>query len=242
MVNGGMARMNNLKGKITRILTLNQRNEYWDGLLTHGERYGGNPSSLLEIIQKHLERGDRILEIAGGYGRNARSLGEMGFHVTCTDVSGEAVKRAKKHYCHPNVTYETRDATNLDYRPNSFDVVLSIYGMNVFSKDEIAVVFRRANRILRPNGRLIANFLSRKDPGYAMGTKTGDDMIVMDDSQLESFFTKEEIKELYATNGFELISLREKSEQRTVGGKPIKSRFYLAIGKKAEKRRGILDE
>lgn len=213
-------------------LSLSERNGYWNGRFRDfGEIYGRDHSVILEEITTHLNLEDKILEIAGGYGRNAYFLADLGFNVTCTDISEEAIRIAVANYNHKRIVYEVKDALKLDYPEDYFDVVLSIYGMNVFSKDELNNVFAQAHKILRHNGKFINIFLSINDEEYGTGEKVDNDTFLVDNNkQMVKFFRGDEIKRLYTKNHFILSNITEKEEKRKIGEKILHSRCYLAIG------------
>lgn len=61
----------------------------------------------------------------------------------------------------PNVTFEVMDAEKLEFKPKSFDVVVSNYGLAAFPDCHQAL--KEALRVLKPGGRIAASVLGRPE-------------------------------------------------------------------------------
>lgn len=105
-----------------------------------------------------VRRGQRVLDIATGLGEPAlsaaRLVGPEG-HVVGIDLSPEMLAIARRRATHlSNVELIEADVDTLAFPPDSFDVVLSRWGL-MFAVDHVAA-FRSVARVLVPGGVLAA--------------------------------------------------------------------------------------
>ena len=213
---------------------IDTRNSYWNRRFKNlGEIYGGSPSKVVKRVVQHLNYDVTILEIAGGYGRNAHSIAKFGFKMISTDVSHEAIEFARNNYTHPNVCYEVKDALRLDYPERYFDVVFSIFGMNVFTAEELKRVFQKVNDVLKLGGIFINTFLSMEDPEFGHGNQIADKTFLTDSNQqLVKFFNELEIRKLHKLNGFRILDMLKVKEVRRVTTERIRSVYYFVVSEK----------
>lgn len=106
-----------------------------------------------------LQRGERVLEVAGGAGRvGLQAAAEVGPEgsVLCSDFSAEMVKVARERFSRLEVSnIETRalDAQGLDLDEQEFDAVLCRFGYMLMPEPLQAL--RESARVLRAGGRLV---------------------------------------------------------------------------------------
>jgi SAM-dependent methyltransferase len=98
--------------------------------------------------------GERWLDVACGAGNVAAAAAAAGARVTGVDISPRLIEvaRARAEAAGHNIDYRVGDAENLDFAPESFDVVSSSFGM-IFAPDHGAVA-REVSRVLVRGGRL----------------------------------------------------------------------------------------
>ncbi|WP_432020941.1 class I SAM-dependent methyltransferase [Streptomyces sp. 1222.5] len=108
--------------------------------------------------------GQRVLDLATGYGTYARTVRELGAEeVVGVDVSGEMVRQAQAATEDTAVSFRTADALDLPDL-GQFDTVTAIWLFNyACSPQEMNTMFAGAARALRPGGRLVAITVN---PGY----------------------------------------------------------------------------
>lgn len=113
---------------------------------------------LKEIIHGQWGKGARsVLDISCGIGTQSIGLAAIGFEVTGSDLSPEALARAKKEAetRHLNISFSVCDMRRVDtHHGKSFDVVLS--GDNsvphLLGDEEIGFALRGMYTCLRPGG------------------------------------------------------------------------------------------
>ncbi len=117
---------------------------------------------LIELAQ--IKPGQRVLDVATGNGEPAltaaRKIGPSG-HVVATDHSAEMLKFARERAAAAglrNVEFLQMDAEALDLPENSFDAILSRWGL-MFLPD-LAGALGRMRKLLVPGGRLVASVWS----------------------------------------------------------------------------------
>lgn len=116
----------------------------------------------------HIQAGQHVLDVACGTGILARAIakrvGPTG-SVTGLDINEGMLTMAKKKA--PNLEWKQGRAESLPFEDNTFDTVVSQFGL-MFFEDRLAAV-REMSRVLRPGGQLAIAVWStlEKTPGYA---------------------------------------------------------------------------
>ena len=188
-----------------KIPSLNSRNIYWDERFKEGLIYGTKPSKVVRLIVPYIKSSSRILIIGGGYGRNAAYLAKHGFNVLNTDVSKKAINLGRKIYKNvKNLRFEIEDVFNLKIKKESFDAVIAIYYLSLFTSDEVDKIFKNIREIIKNDGKFCANFLSLDDEEYGHGKEIKPNTFLYEDGQLVKFYTKEEIRNLFKKHKFKI--------------------------------------
>jgi ubiquinone/menaquinone biosynthesis C-methylase UbiE len=97
-----------------------------------------------------VSAGRRVLDVATGAGYTAGAALARGADVTGSDFSGEQVRLARQRY--PAAEFHECDAGSLPFEDETFDAVVSNYGVLHFPEPER--FFREAFRVLKNGGRL----------------------------------------------------------------------------------------
>lgn len=136
--------------------------EEWD------ERYrtGNTPwlahgllESVVSLIRNHLKVGSSILEIGCGYAEEAIALAKLGYKITATDISIEAINQAKAHALKENVQIKflqtdiINDITHLSQFPLVFDISV----LHTFPTQELQRIFSEHVFELLPSDGLWVN-------------------------------------------------------------------------------------
>ena len=119
------------------------------------EQTGKQVDFIVEFLQLH--GGEKVLDLACGYGRHANELSRRGFSVTGVDITSEYIDRAKADAARDglNSTFICSDIRDISFK-NEFDVVLNMAdgAIGYLETDaENAKVFDAVAESLRPKGK-----------------------------------------------------------------------------------------
>lgn len=142
----------------------------WNTRYQEEERYSSFQKPrlfLLEIVDNLPDHG-LALDVAMGLGGNASYLLERGLRVVGVDISGVAVRKAKRAF--PQLMAVQADLTEFYLHSKSFDVILNFF----YLQRDLWPDYVRA---LRPGGWLVFETLTREmrrinpeiDPDYLLG-------------------------------------------------------------------------
>ncbi len=117
------------------------------------------------LVEQFMGRSGRVLNIGCGAGREAFALAELGFAVVGIDVASQMIAEAKRYAktSGKNIDFEVKDATALDYPPNSFDYVLISAGVysHIPTRQLRIDMLKKITDFLTPNGILFFSVLYR---------------------------------------------------------------------------------
>ena len=135
----------------------------WGGLDIHIGRYASGDETVAEasaamtqylIENAGLDAGDRVLDIACGFGGTLRTLAQMGCTAKGIDISQNCVDRARKAAADDGLSdridVEVGDFHDIDSAPDSWDAVICQEAI-IHSADR-PTVFAEAFRVLQPGG------------------------------------------------------------------------------------------
>jgi ubiquinone/menaquinone biosynthesis C-methylase UbiE len=113
-----------------------------------------------DLITRLLELtpGQRVLDLACGYGRITERLAQKGAQAAGLDRSPLFIQRAKTNAADKNVRveYVEGDMRALPYEPESFDAAISWFtSFGYYGDDENRHVLIEAHRVLKPGGKLL---------------------------------------------------------------------------------------
>lgn len=110
-------------------------------------------------ILKHIEDGDRVLDVGCGAGTFAILCAKKGADVVAIDISPQMIELAKrnaeKEGVEKNIQFYVMDAKQLSFEENYFDAITSILAMSELRDIQIQAVFNRAWHLLKDDGMLI---------------------------------------------------------------------------------------
>ncbi len=113
---------------------------------------------ILQLVLSHanLKSGEAVLDIGCGAGtstsRAAQLVGPMG-HCTGADISETLLNHGASTVNRNNTRWLLADAQTHPFEPNSFDVMISRFGV-MFFEDTVSA-FRNIRSSLKPNGRIV---------------------------------------------------------------------------------------
>lgn len=108
-----------------------------------------------EVVRRvGVASGERVLDVAAGTGNAAIRAAQAGGAVTAVDLTPELFPAGRRRAAEAGVQLEWAegDAEQLPFEDESFDVVLSTFG--VMFAPRHAVAAREMARVLRPGGRI----------------------------------------------------------------------------------------
>jgi SAM-dependent methyltransferase len=117
-----------------------------------------------------LAQGDRLLDLACGWGRHLRLLRDAGHDVVGVDLSVALLRHASAADSAADspsgaAPLVAADMLRLPFATGVFDVVLNLAtSLGLFLEDERALIaLREARRVLRPGGRLLIEGMNGED-------------------------------------------------------------------------------
>ena len=150
--------------------------------------FGRAPNEYLQTqAERHLKKGDAVLCVADGEGRNSVWLAKQGMQVDAFDLSEVALKKAialaREEAGHVQFTLASTDSW--DWQQNQYDAVVGIF---IQFADPVMRprLFAQMTSALRPGGLLIIQGYTPKQLEF----KTGGP------SMLEHLYTEEMIRNL----------------------------------------------
>jgi SAM-dependent methyltransferase len=115
-------------------------------------------SKLIDFLKPNLP--DKIIDLACGKGRHSIYLNKLGYDVTGIDLSVNSIKEASL-FANEKLKFEMADLRNLPYN-NAFEFGLNLFtSFGYFESDKVNIeVFSQFNKILKPNGIILVDFLN----------------------------------------------------------------------------------
>ncbi len=113
-----------------------------------------------EIKSRKLSRG-KFLDLGTGPGTQAIQLSHLGFETTGSDLSANAIKKAKN--LSKEVNFVIDDFLNSKLHENEFDFILDRGCFNVFDIEQRPTYVTQIKRILKKNGILFLKCMSIKE-------------------------------------------------------------------------------
>jgi SAM-dependent methyltransferase len=108
----------------------------------------------VELLEERLPERSRVLDLGcGGGGPATRALAAR-YDVVGVDISERQLERARRLV--PEVRYLRADATEVDFEPESFDAVVSLFVLGHVPRAKQRPLLERIFGWLVPGGRLLA--------------------------------------------------------------------------------------
>ena len=211
---------------------LDAQHLHWEDTFSRKpEIFGSEPSysarKAVEFFRKNKLK--KILELGGGYGRDAIYFAENGFQIYVLDFSNtclELIKqKARDLNISENITTLQHDVRKiLPFEGESFDGCYShmLYCMALTTK-ELEFLSDEIRRVLKPGGLNIYTVRNTDDAHYRQGIHRGEDMYE-NQGFIVHFFNKEKINHL--AKGFDIINVERFEEGK------LPRKLFLVLSKK----------
>jgi len=123
--------------------------------LTNEKRDKGS----LNFISYFLNKKDKILDLACGYGRITFLIAKKGFNIGGVDISPELIKSAREEARRENldIIFKIGDFKDLPYSDESFDKIICLWSSfnHLLSENEQIKSLNEMYRILKNEGKII---------------------------------------------------------------------------------------
>ena len=132
--------------------------------------YGTEPNHFLVSASNRLTDGGRVLCVADGEGRNGVWLARQGFDVVSTDISPNALAKARKLAERHGVSIATEaaDLTDWDWPVAAFDAVVGIF-IQPFGPEARRTLFDNIVAALKPGGVFLLEGYRLEQLAYGTG-------------------------------------------------------------------------
>jgi len=135
--------------------------EWYHELYAHRSHEEADAFVLKLMAHLNLTKGSKLLDIACGKGRHAKSMHELGFEVTGIDLSANSIKEAKQSE-KDGLTFAVHDMREVFAR-NEYDAAFNYFtsfGYFETEKDNIRAAQAFAES-LKPNALLIIDYVNK---------------------------------------------------------------------------------
>lgn len=149
--------------------------------------YGKQPNDFLASLPLKAEKGQKVLCLAEGEGRNAVYLASLGYEVLAVDQSMAGLRKALNLASENGVEIEVEQADLASYKIQSgkYDGIISIFGH--FDSQTRTYIYNEAINGLKKDGFLAMEVYSKEQLMYNTGGPKSDEMLY-DLVELESGF------------------------------------------------------
>ena len=134
----------------------NMAKDYFTSSFSYGRKKLG---ILLDETLRGLPKDSRILDIGCGTGEQLKRCHQLGFNVIGIEPSVRMRSIAQR--CNPAVTILNSIITNLPFKDESFDFVMTIEVLRYLHHADIHQAYREMLRVLKPGGQLFFTMVNR---------------------------------------------------------------------------------
>ena len=183
----------------------------------------------------NLLKGNEVLDLGIGQGRNSIPLVNKGFNVTGVDYSQKCLEICKTT-C-PKLNLVQSDIRRFEIEKDKYDLIMSRCVLHFFHKDDCYEIIKNIKENLKDDGLVYIHVFSTEDPKYKKYTDSSEfeklENNIFHNAKNDtyvSFFTIAEIQNLF--KDFETISISEQFFLDLGGLEPHYSGVIKYIGQK----------
>lgn len=174
----------------TYMTTKKEKIVEWEKSYKKGAHWERGPSRNMVEFAKYLKKGDKVLDLGCGSGRDSIFLANQRFEVWGIDISKEAIRKAKEKFQSENLHFLVAEAENLPFTDEFFDVIYSGW---VLQSIPLKKAYSEILRVLKKEGIAFLAFL--------LNTK------IIGSGKIKEFHKKEDILSNY--KNFRIIRQNE---------------------------------
>lgn len=192
--------------------------EVWDSFYrSNGRAWRGNCR-----LPDPLEGDGDALDVGCGAGKSTSTLIDMGYRVTGTDSSGEAVSICMDRFG-DRASFVVADVLALPFPDGSFDYVTAVHVLEHLDDDALKVAFAEIRRVLRPRGYLFVRDFAPGD--LREGSRENGDIV---------YFHRTPEDMLAHAAGYDVVSSESVEERTRFGAVRRRTELLLRV---SERRR-----
>lgn len=221
---------------------LQENKERWAKAVTTGRLFYPDESVVRFLAARKDNKGNKVvLDFGCGNGRHSVVMLNMGYDVIAMDYNKECLEAAKERVKENfsgeeegHFTAIQNDGIALEMASNSLDYIVAWGSLFYNGREKLKALLCEMRRILRKDGELFFDIRTQRDSMYGQGEELENDFFRLNLSGYEGFtylfLTKEELKEIVESCGFEMVNV-ETYEFTKKNGKVLNS-WYQIIAKK----------
>ena len=210
---------------------------FWDARYARGLVYGTEATSvarrLVEVFRAHGVR--TILEAGCGSGRDAFLYAREGFEVTGTEISENALRRARSRAQAEGLrlTWLRDDLAETTLSAGSFDAAVAIHLIHLHTEAVRQTLVNQLWRLTRDGGLIaMANYSTNED-GYATWEPTLEPNTRRNPrGKLIHFFDETELRALLPPDHFAPLTFEAVDLAEVPDSGPVTHREWLVIARK----------
>lgn len=172
-----------------------------------------------------------LLDLGGGYGRDAIFYAKQGFHATCLDISEIAIQQGKElaELTQTKVNFIQGNFLKIDLPKALFDVIVSYRFLYLFSGNDLQRILSKMNCLLKKGGITAHIVLSKDDFTYGKGKKIGENAYSVAEGKTVRYFEQEELKEYF--RDFKVLLLKMLHTRESHGTPHIHRDWFILAQK-----------
>jgi SAM-dependent methyltransferase len=210
---------------------------FWDARYAQGLVYGTEPTSvarqLVPVLRAHKVR--RLLEAGCGSGRDAVFYAREGFEVTGSDISAQALHRARQRAATEGLqaSFLVDDLVETQFPAGTFDAAIAIHLVHLQPEDGRRAMVNQLWRLTRDAGLIVMANYSTREAGFDTWQRHIEPNSRIDPKgKVIHFFDEDDLRALLPPARFEILTLEEVDLAEVPDSGPVSHREWLAVARK----------
>jgi SAM-dependent methyltransferase len=168
------------------------------------------------FVDTYLTRSKNCLDLGSGAGRHSKYIAGKGIDVTAIDLSEIGVEKTKevlKDF--PNSKVLIGDIHNLPFEDQSFDSLICNRALDYNDDSGLEIAFTEIERVVKNGGivlitvRSISQQPKLEEILITENSEHAKSFKVADSTQVQHYFTEQEIQALAKKHNFDVVEIRE---------------------------------